>query len=672
MGLKAVNFLSATFTVISMRNNEKWTVKFNKGVQVGDVKKEKYDGPPGTIIDYIPDVVPLGNVNISNSKNEYYNYLEIMSYVNPGIELSFKWNNERPVKFHHPNGTVDYFNKVVSEKKIRIIGQSNHISYKNEDNSIAYDIVYGIADKNGGSTISYVNGIQTIDGGEHVGALYESMGVLTLALNKGNYIPKNIANKVRITGSEIRECLFAIIIADKQAPKFDTQIKTKFTSEEYRPLTVPLMKSQISEWISKNQNIIDKIGSHLALLARVKYENNLNKDKVLKAGSSKNELFRNIDIKKFTDCNKNDPDRCELFLCEGDSAASSVKAGRDRDYQAVFALRGKLKNTIKSEDLSEELITLAKILGIGFGEDVDIKKLRYKRIIILTDADDDGMHISSLLIAFFFKYYPMLINNGNIFIAKPPLYTLKSKNSTIFINNHKQLDTILSERSIRVFDVIDRNNTKLSKGVAKYYLQSLPKFSSLLDDFSKRLSIDPLLLEAITMDYKNIMNGNCKNLKLYGFEVHDFKILKNKTRMIAIDKGYEHFYLKIDKTFIDKIIRPISDYIVNNIKLCRLRLIGKGTGLIYSEFYYEQGKLVYNSLFGESSQMMIKRSKGLGSMTDSELRTTAMHPDTRTIIQLKAEDYNNTNFWIESLFTNSITKKDMFSTNIYEIEDIEI
>lgn len=674
LGLKCTNFLSRNFTTISMRDGEKWTVKFNKGIQIGDVKKEKYEGPSGTIVEYIVDSEPMGNIDISNSKDEYYTYLEIMSYVNPGVEIIFKWNNERPIKFYHPNGTVDYFNKIVSERKIHIIGQSNHISYVNEDKTVAYDIVYGIADKNGGSTISYVNGIHTSDGGVHVGTLYEAMGVLTSALNKGNYVPKNISNKVKITGNEIRDCLFAIIIADKQAPKFDTQIKSKLTSEDYKPLTISTMKNQISEWISKNQNTIDKIGSHLALLAKIKYENNLNKDKSLKAGSSKNDLFRNVDIKKFTDCNKNDPDRCELFLCEGDSAASSVKAGRNRDYQAVFALRGKLKNTIKSDDTSEELRILAKILGVGYGEDgdVDIRKLRYKRIIILTDADDDGMHISSLLIAFFFRYYPKLIENGNIFIAKPPLYTLKSKNSMIFINNQKQLNVVLGERSIKVFNVIDKNNEKLSLGVAKYYMQSLPKYSSMLDDLSKRISIHPLILEAIAMDFKNIMNGNCKNLKLYGFEVSDFKILPNKTRIINIDKGYEHFYLKIDKTFIDKIIKPISNYIVNNIKLCRMRLVGKGTGLIYSEFYYEQGKLVYNSLFGESSQMTIKRSKGLGSMTDSELRITAMHPDTRTIIQLKNEHYKTTAYWIEKLFTNSLEKKEMFSTDMYEISDIEI
>lgn len=671
LGSKCVNFLSRNFTATSIRDGEQWTVKFDKGKQVGDVKKIKSDKPSGTIIEYTPDVEPLGDVNISGSRNDYYTYLEIMSYVNPGVEIIFKWNNEKPVKFFHQNGVVDYFDKLCYDRKIHIIGQSNHIQYKNEDGSAAYDIVYAIADRNGGSTISYINGINTSDGGVHVGTLYEAMGVLTTALNKGNYIQKNIANKVKITGSEIRDSLFAVIIADKVSPKFDTQIKSRFVSEDYKPLVINQMKIQISEWISKNQSTIDKIGSHLALLAKIKYENTLNKEKILKAGGSKNDLFKTIDIKKFVDCNKNDPERSELFLCEGDSAASSVKAGRDRDYQAVFALRGKVKNIIKSDDLSEELMTMVKILGIGWGDDINLNRLRYRRIIILTDADDDGMHISSLLIAFFFRYYPQLIINGNIFIAKPPLYTLKSKKHTIFINNHEQLNSLFSEKSIRVYDVIDKNGNVLPKGVAKYYMKSLPAFSDMLDGMSKRLMIDPLLLEALTMSFKDVMKGDCKNLSKYGFEIHSYKKSKNGVREININKGYEHFFVKIDADFVNKIIKPISDYIVNNIKIARLRLVGRGTGTIYSGFFYVQGKLIFNTLFGGASQMEVKRSKGLGSMTADELRTSAMHPSTRYIIQLKITDEKKTSFWIEKLFTNSVEKKEMFTSPIDEIQDLE-
>ena len=311
-GIFLTNAISRNFTISSMRDGEKWTTFYDKGVSTKPMEKMKYSGQSGVTVSYTPDIEVMLDTDISGCYNEYMTYFEIMSYVHSGIKFIVTWGDHKPVKFHHPNGLSDYFNKTISDRKIKIMGRPHFVRYCTEDGTVGYNIAYGFAEKGGGFTISYVNGISTVDGGVHVSTLSEAMGVLTTVLNKGSYIPKNLQNNVKITGNEIRESMFAIVIADKMNPKFDTQIKSKLTSEDFKSMVITKLKEQISEWISKNPDTIDKIGKHVSLLAKIKYESSKIKDNILKAGSnSKTDLFKNIDVSKFSDCNKNDPERTE-------------------------------------------------------------------------------------------------------------------------------------------------------------------------------------------------------------------------------------------------------------------------------------------------------------------------------------------------------------------------
>jgi len=660
IGITMVTAVSRDLVAISTRDGESHKVKFDMGVQIGDVEIVKVDKKlTGTIIEWTPDVEVMRLVDITSRASEYRNFVEVQSMVTPGVKINFKWDNGRVEHYYHPNGVVDYYEKESRKRSIKTIGKPVHFKWFNDKHTVGYNIVLGFTGRGAGS-ISYVNGIYTKDGGEHVKSLTEALGTLTAHLNKGNYIPKSMANKIKISGSEIADSMFAIIVADQQHAEYTGQQKSYFNSKEYRPTTVPVLKNEISKWISSDPTTIDKIGEHCAKLAKLRYETSKLKDAIIKSGSSKTDLFKTIDVKKFSDCNKNDPERTEIFLCEGDSAASSVKDGRNRDYQAVFALRGKVKNVVKKSDLSEELMTLVKILGIGKDDTKDISKLRYKRIIIITDADVDGYHISSLLIAFFHIHYPELIENGNVFIAKPPLYTMNAKGNSIYINNHDQLNRLLNDKCMKVFKGITPENTDIPDYVFKYYIQNLVDYSKLLDEFAHRLTLNPIILEAIAMDFKNIMKGNTKSLKVYGFDCTKFDIEEGGVRKLNIDKEYEHFYIQIDRTFKENIIDPIVDFIKNKIQLCRIRLVGRNTGTIYSGIYYEQGKLIHNTLFGNNSGMEVTRSKGLGANSEEELRVTSMDTKTRYIIQLKSTDKFYTDTWIENLFTNSTAKKEMF------------
>jgi DNA gyrase subunit B len=688
LGNKITNANSRDFQVTSIRDGKRLTLNFDQGDLIHEGKRIPSDkasrkllesivptlmekavidttSKVGTTIEFTPDATTLGRVSLKGMKNDILSYLETSSYVNAGIEYVFIWDKDKPITICHPNGTLDLFHKEVSRRKIHPLCEPVHITWKGT--GIGYNIVYCFAKAGTADTISYVNGKQTIEGGEHVKAIFESMGLVTAELNKRDFIPKSQQNKYKITGNEVRDMLFAIIIADKEQPKYGGgNVKSLFISEDYKPIVLPLIKNEVSKWINKDKIGIDKIGKHAAELAKFRYETSKNKENIIKAGSNKYDLFKSIDSKKFQDCNEFNPEKNELFICEGDSAAGNLKVVCDKNHQAVFALRGKCKNVVEKDGLSEELVNLAKVLGCGLGAEKNIKKLRYKRIVILTDADDDGFHIAALVLGFFFRYYPELIQNGNIFVAKPPLFTLaREKGNPIFIPSMEHLWTILSGISTAVFDIIDPNGKKLPKHIAEIYMRKVVEYSNWIENYGKDLGVHPLILEAVALCYNDLNKNNTKTIENFGF--HISKLKKNEKTgeiSISINKGYEHFYLSIDRNMITNILKPICDRILNEIGLKRLRFLGRATGKTYGKTYYEQGQLVWNTLFGKNSKISVRRNKGLGSNSAEELSITSTDPTTRCIIQITMDDYDNSKRWIHWLMTNSDEKKRLFSDNI--------
>jgi len=670
VGLKLANFLSKHFRVVSMRDGCRVELIYSNGVLQNE-KTEPYDGPSGTIVEWVPDVTVMKNVDISGLKDDFATYLEIMSYISAGIEMDLIWNKDRPIKYHSPNGCVDYFKKLISERKMRLIGDYEHIKFMSDDHTYAYDIVFGFSDK-GGSTVSYVNGIATVDGGVHVSALYEALGVLTTELNKRNpFTKKEVEKGLKISGNEIRDCLFAVVIADKTAPQFSTQTKSKFTSEDYRALVLKPMKDDISNWILRNSKTVDKINDHLSDLVRAKFAAELAKSNVLKSGTNRTDLQK-LDADKFKDSNKNNPELCELFICEGNSAATQLMSTRNRDYQAIYALRGKAKNVVKSDVLSDELLTLVKVLGTGIGENKNISKCRYNKIIITCDKDDDGAHIQALMVSFFNKYFPELVINGNIYIANPPLYTLRVGKQNIYINNYEQLLDTLSNRSKEMFELIDHNGNVMSDGFAKAYYKALPKYSEVIDECSKMLAIDPLILEVLVLDFESVAKKDFNGFEIYGFSVDNCSMNKGSIEL-GISKKYSHYYLQVDNTLIKSTLNPIRQYLRDNIpEISRigLRFRGRKSKQLYSSSLYEQGKLIYNTLFGPQSKVEVKRSKGLGSMEAHELYETAVNPETRYLTNLRILNYTpeRTNQIVESMFTSSQEKKDIVNSRLNMVE----
>ena len=671
VGISLVNAMSDKTICTVNRDGKTGTVEFSRGLITKHLEtKPCRSKETGTTIKWYPDLELFGvdKEGLPALYKGYRDYTEVMSYINSGVNISFKWvgaNNNKPEIFYHKNGPKDYFNKIARERKMKIIGQPFNIKWNDDQGNYSYNITFGFCTKGGGGVKSFVNGLHMPENGEHVDAFFESMRWLTAYMNKGNFIPKALSKKVKINGNDIRESVYAIVIAETVKPEFGNQTKTIFSGRDYRVGVQEALKNDITKWINENRTtVLPKIGQHLATLAKIRYENQKTRNNILKAGSSRNDLLKDIDMSKFTDANIQDPERTELFLVEGDSAASPIAIARNRDYQALLALRGKVKNMVSGNEnsLSDELKSLVKILNIGLGKNKNINHMRYKRVIILTDADDDGAHITGLLIVFFIKFYPELVEQGRVLVANPPLYVINVKGADpIYINTEEDFRNALASRALAVYKGIDSKGKELPRNIFRRYIEYLPDYANMMDVYAKKLVVeDPILIEGIVMGFELLTKGDYDYLSHYGYTVTSF-IRENGTIYLSLSSGYNQYDIEINKGFIENIYRPIRKYITDKIKLARIRFKDV-EGKTYKGIYYSQGKLI-ESLTFNSKGVRVKREKGLGSSSIEELRYTCIDPKTRFLTRVKLDDIDNAEKWLKILFTNSDGKKALFSVD---------
>lgn len=438
VGLSVVNALSSKLEVEVMRDGKIFYQVYEKGKPVMPLTVKGETDKTGTKIRFYPDLEIF-----ETTKFDYdivANRLRELAFLNPNVTIEL--TDERTGKsnvFKYEGGLLEFIEYLSKGKEIL----HEPIYMRREEENLIVEIVMQYNSGYDELILSYANNIHTIEGGTHV------TGFRTALTRVVNNFARNWGlwkENESLSGDDVREGLTAIVSVKVPDPQFEGQTKTKLGNTEVRKFVEKVVEEELTEYFSKNPDVGKLIINKIIEAYRARQAARKARELVRRKSLLESTLLPG----KLADCSERDPAKCELFIVEGESAGGSAKQARDRRYQAILPLRGKILNVEKAQHLtkilsSEEIKAIIASLGTGIGQDFDLSKLRYHKIIIMTDADVDGAHIRTLLLTFFYRHFRPLIEGGYIYIAQPPLYLLRKGKEERYAYSEEEKEEILRE-----------------------------------------------------------------------------------------------------------------------------------------------------------------------------------------------------------------------------------
>lgn len=441
VGASVVNALSRYLEVEVYRDGKVYYQRYERGKPVCDLKVIGNTDRTGTKVTFLPDDEIFETIEFDG--DVILQRLRELAFLNKGIRIIFvdeREKNVKPVELKYDGGIAEFVKFLNRNKEVL---HQEPIYIEGEKNDILIEIAIQYTEDFGENIYSFANNIATIDGGTH---LIGFKTAVTKAVNEYAKKYNFIKGDTQLLGEDIRDGMTAIVSVKIHEPQFEGQTKTKLGNSEARWAVENLVSERLAAFLEENPDVSKKIIDKAILAAKAREEAKKARELVIKRKSA---LDSSNLPGKLADCSEKDPAKCEIFIVEGDSAGGSAKQGRDRRYQAILPLWGKMLNVEKaSQDKiysNDKLLPLIQALGVGIGNDIDLKKLRYHKVIIMADADVDGSHIRTLLLTFFYRYMRPLIENGHIYIAQPPLYKVTKGKQVRYAYNDKELQKILQE-----------------------------------------------------------------------------------------------------------------------------------------------------------------------------------------------------------------------------------
>ncbi|WP_457560050.1 DNA topoisomerase (ATP-hydrolyzing) subunit B [Caminibacter sp.] len=643
VGVSVVNALSKKLIMTIKRNGKIYRQKFERGKPVTELEVVGNTNRTGTTIQFWPDEEIFETTKFSS--DILRKRLKELAYLNPNITIYFENEIDGVKEVYHFEGGIKDFVKTLTNKECitEVIYYNEH--YSDEEKSLDVEVALCYDTGYDEKVLSFVNNIRTPDGGTHESGFKAGLSKAII-----NYINKNMKLKenIKITGDDVKEGLNAIVSVKMSEPQFEGQTKGKLGSSYVKPIVQKVTYEYLTRYFEENPNTAKTIAEKAIAAAKSRIAAKKARDLTRKQAKVGVGTLPG----KLADCQTKNPEEAELYLVEGDSAGGSAKQGRDRYFQAILPLRGKILNTQKSSDAkalsSEEIKNIITALGTGIGKNFDADKTRYKKIIIMTDADVDGSHIQTLIMTFFFNHLRELIERGYLYIAQPPLYRYKKGKVEKYLKDDKELNEFLIEQGINSIEI---------EGVGKPELKELLKYAAyykiLLDKLTNRFNIPEVIRYLIE---EGDIEGLEDYLKKFGFSIlskHD------NHYFIQTNRGLEE--ITIDEKLLNHPLFIEAKKVYEKLKEYK--------DLVKGDYLELLDEVINKARKGAH----IQRYKGLGEMNPDQLWDTTMDPENRTLIQVKLEDAEEAAKQFELFMGSEVgPRREYIQANAKEVENIDV
>ncbi|HWS99256.1 MAG TPA: DNA topoisomerase (ATP-hydrolyzing) subunit B [Pyrinomonadaceae bacterium] len=687
VGVSCVNFLSETLRLEIWREGKTYEQEYERGIPVTKLEQTGKTRKRGTKITFKPDSEIFTETKFSFDKLS--ERLREKAFLNKGIRISIKDEREETERSHefYYRGGIAEFVKHLNKNKTTL--HDKPIYFEKTGDSLSIEVAIQYNDGYDEKVYSFANNINTVDGGTHLSGFRSAFTRTVNAYAQSSGLAKNF--KSSLSGDDVREGLVAVISVKLPQPQFEGQTKGKLNSD-VKGAVESFLNERLTEFFEQNPTVARKIVGKSVDAARAR-EAARKAREIVRKGAIGSTMLPG----KLADCQERDPSLCEIYIVEGDSAGGSAKQGRDRKNQAILPLKGKILNVEKArfdKMLGHgEIKTLITALGTGIGkDDFDVAKLRYHKIILMTDADVDGSHIRTLLLTFFYRQMPELVERGHVFIAQPPLFKVKRGKREEYIKDERSMVRYMMRQATGDMKVKAANSSAAIEGrdLARA-LEQMVEFKRYCEKATRRLGGDSRLLN-ILLDAFAGRDGVLRNEEATLRSVFQDGDDMASIEGVLAEEGYktdlspdvEHGLWEIETTSdsgvnvcIDwnmasyvEFQKAVELYKALEDRLAAPFVVGENGS---SEKVMTREDLLERVLAAAKKDLTIQRYKGLGEMNPEQLWETTMNPEKRTLLQVKVDDAVETDQIFTVLMGDAVEPRRRFiEDNALDVKNLDV